>query len=107
MNAYYEDPDALHIELEYEDRELFAQDSLPGFCQIDAFDCGSYKDRWCILGISHRDSDGSHWSFQWSALIRSEDPSGDDYNMDSYIHRVEPIKNSVTGRIMDWVRSRP
>jgi hypothetical protein len=102
----YQEPDALHIELDYEDREDFALGYFPGFLEVDTIDGGMFKDRICMTTIAFRESDESYWSFSWSEHIEAIGTDENDYNMDSYIHRVDRLEIGTTRKVVDWVRSK-
>lgn len=101
-----DDLDALHIQLDYRDRGEFALGNLPGFVEVEVIDGGQFKDRICLTTICRRE-DGSYWSLQWSEAANVFNSESNDYNMDSYIHRVDRIEISMTRKVVDWVRSRP
>lgn len=100
------DLDTLHIELSHDDRGRFALGYLPGFIEVSVIDGGPFKDRICLTTICMREVDESYWSFQWSEDLEAEGTGGNDYNMDSYIHRVDRLVIGTTRKVVDWVRSR-
>ena len=106
MTDKYQEPDVLHVEVDYEDRELFALGYLDGFVEIDTIEGGLYKDRMCLTTICQHESDESYWSFSWSEHIEAVGTDGNDYNMDSYIHRVDRLEIGTTRKVVDWIRSR-
>lgn len=101
-----DDLDALHIQLSYQERADFALDKHPRFIEVETIDGGLFKDRRCFTTICIREWDDSFWSFQWSEEIEAAGIEGHDFNMDSYIHRVNPVRLASTGRILDWVRAK-
>jgi hypothetical protein len=107
MSTYWHGyEDAFHIELEFEDRADFALGYLYGFDEVEVIDGGDFKDRVCLTTICRRSEDDSYWSFQWSECSNGVDTSSNDYNMDSYIHRVQKIEVTTMKTCVDWVRPR-
>lgn len=105
MNSY-QDPDVLHIEIEFEDRELFALGDLPGFEGVDFIESGQMKDAMCMTSICRRESDDSFWSYEWCEHLEAAGTDQNDYTVDSYIHRVNRVIIGKTRTVVDWVRAR-
>lgn len=102
----YQDSTALNFELSWNDRELFALGRLPGFTEVEVLDNGSYKERICLTTICRRESDDTFWMLMWSEDAECETTEGNDYGVDSLIHRVSPIsrRTASTSQIVDWIK---